>query len=405
MKPQQPSPATPLLIAAPARERRFPIEFDFDTPVDRRASASVKWDRYKGRDVIPLWVADMDFRSPPAVIAALHERIDHGVFGYTRPPSELSDTVIATLRADYNWEVLPEWVVWLPGLVVGLNVSCRATGSPGDQVVTTVPVYPPFLSAPAHGDRTLVTIPLFPQRGRHLLDIENIVRSFGAHTSLFLFCNPHNPTGRVFSREEVLALLNACRAYHVTVCSDEIHCGLILDADKRHVPLASLDPDLAAQTITLMAPSKTFNVPGLGCSFAIIPDPTVRKRFIAAKEGIVPDVNLFGYTAALAAYRHGELWLEALIDYLRKNRDLVEQRIAAMPGLSTFHVEGTYLAWIDARATAIPDPGKFFEAAGVGLSDGRHFGAPGFLRLNFACARILLEEALDRMERALAERS
>ncbi len=405
MKPQQPASSTPLRIAAPGPERRFHIEFDFDTPVDRRASACVKWDKYKGRDVIPLWVADMDFRSPPEVIAALRDRVDHGVFGYTLPPRELLDAVVAKLRADYDWEVLPEWIVWLPGLVVGLNVSCRATGAPGDQVVTTVPVYPPFLSAPAHADRKLVTIPLLLQRGRHILDIESIVRSFGAHTSLFLFCNPHNPTGRVFSREEVLGVLNACRAYHVTVCSDEIHCGLVLDADRRHVPLASLDPDLATQTITLMAPSKTFNVPGLGCSFAIIPDPATRKRFLAAKDGIVPDVNLFGYTAALAAYRHGEPWHEALIEYLRKNRDLVEHRIAAMPGLATFHVESTYLAWVDARATAIPDPCKFFEAAGVGLSDGRHFGAPGFLRLNFGCARILLEEALDRMEAALAERS
>lgn len=391
--------------AAPLTERSRLIAFDFDTPVDRRGTASVKWDRYGNRDVIPLWVADMDFRSPPEVIEALAARAAHGVFGYTHAPDALVETVIAKLRADHDWRVEPEWIVWLPGLVAGINVSCRATGEPGDDVVTTVPVYPPFLTAPAQSGRRLVTVPMRERHGRSTLDIEGIARALGGRASLFILCNPHNPAGRVFTREELDAFLDACRAHGAAVCSDEIHCGLVLDPDARHIPLAALDPDFAARTITLMAPSKTYNVPGLGCSFAVIPGEGLRRRFLAAKDGIVPDVNAFGYEAALAAYRHGEPWRSALLEYLRGNRDLIERRIAAMPPLAMAHVEATYLAWIDARGAAVPDPCAFFEAAGVGLGDGRHFGAPGFVRLNFGCPRALLEEALDRMARALAGRS
>ncbi len=405
MRRLRPPPRPGARAAAPRTERSRPIAFDFDTPVDRRGTASVKWDRYGDRDVIPLWVADMDFRSPPEVIDALAARAAHGVFGYTHAPDELVEAVIARLCADHDWRIEPEWIVWLPGLVTGLNVSCRATGSPGDDVVTTVPAYPPFLSAPAHSGRRLVTVPLLERHGRSALDLEGAARALGARASLFILCNPHNPAGRVFTREELEAFLGVCRAHRTTVCSDEIHCGLVLDADKRHHSLAALDPEFAAQTITLMAPSKTYNVPGLGCSFAVIPGEALRRRFLAAKEGIVPDVNAFGYEAALAAYRHGEPWRRALIDYLRANRDLVERRIAAMPPLAMAHVEATYLAWIDARGAAVSDPCGFFEAAGVGLGDGSRFGAPGFVRLNFGCPRAPLEEALDRMARALAGRN
>ncbi|MDA8165324.1 MAG: PatB family C-S lyase [Desulfobacteraceae bacterium] len=376
--------------------------FDFDRVIDRHQTASLKWDRYRGRDVLPLWVADMDFPSPPAVIAALHRRVEHAIFGYTLVPDELVETIIAMLWARYGWEVRPEWLVWLPGLVTGLNVACRAVGAEGDEVLTTVPVYPPFLSAPGHFRRQVRTVPLRQAGDRWELDFEALAQAISGRTTLFLLCSPHNPTGRVLSRAELERLASLCLARDLVICSDEIHADLILDPDRHHMPTALLGPEVARRTITLMAPSKTYNIPGLGCSFAVIPDGNLRRAFRQAMEGIVPHVNLLGYTAAIAAYREGGEWLAALLAYLRGNRDRVAAAVGAMPGLAVNRVEATYLAWIDARGAGLADPAAFFEAAGVGLSDGRDFGGPGFVRLNFGCPRAVLDEALSRMARGLA---
>jgi cystathionine beta-lyase len=219
-----------------------------------------------------------------------------------------------------------------------------------------------------------------------------------------LLCSPHNPTGRVFTRSELLRLAEICERHRLVICSDEIHCDLVLDPDKVHLPTAALAGEIAERTITLMAPSKTYNIPGLGCAFAVISQPQLRKAFKAAMAGIVPEVNLMGFAGALAAYRHGGAWRSALLAYLAANRDRVLEAIANMPGLSASHIEATYLAWIDAREVGAGDPAAFFEAAGVGLSDGREFGGPGFVRLNFGCPRATLDEALGRMERALRGR-
>jgi cystathionine beta-lyase len=384
--------------------------FDFDTVVDRRETASFKWDKYGGRDVIPLWVADMDFRSPPAVVTALQQRAWHGVFGYTHASDELEATVQATLARDYSWDVPVPWLVWLPGLVSGLNVLCRTVGVAGDEVATFVPIYPPFLSAPGFASRSVVRVPLVPSAsgsaptpGRWEMDLDLLEHVLTPRTKLLLLCSPHNPAGRVWSRTELEALADMACRHDLVIGSDEVHAGLVLDEDKRHLPIATLGPDIAARTITLMAPSKTFNLPGLGCSFAVISDRSRRRDFCRAMEGIVPHVNLFGYTAAQAAYESGGPWLEALLTYLRGNRDLVENEVEGMPGLSVAHVEATYLAWIDARASGLPDPVKDFETAGVGLSDGAEFGSPGFVRLNFGCSRSLLAEGLARMKTALAD--
>lgn len=378
-----------------------PPRFDFDAPIDRRNSDSEKWDKYQGRDIIPLWVADMDFRSPPAIIEALHERVSHGVFGYTHPPKGLTAAVLDHLEQDFGWQAEPEWIVWLPGLVCGLNVLCRAVGKAGDAVATFVPVYPPFLSAPSLSQRTLITAPLHVQDGRWAPDMATLEQVITPQTRLLLLCNPHNPVGRAWSREELLRFAELAERHNLVIGSDEIHAGLILDLDKRHCPIAALSPEIARRTITLFAPSKTYNIPGLGCSFAVISDTGLRKGFQKAMGRIVPHVNILGYTAALAAYRDGESWRRELIAYLRGNRELVAGEIARMPGLSMTPVEATYLAWIDARGAGIGQPGRFFEDAGVGLSDGSEFGAPGFIRLNFGCRRELLGEALGRMERAL----
>jgi cystathionine beta-lyase len=378
--------------------------FDFDAAVDRSGTGSEKWDKYAGRDVIPMWVADMDFRSAPAIIEALRRRVEHGVFGYTGAPAELADAVTAMLEREYGWRVDCSWLVWLPGLVSGLNVACRAVGEDGDEVVTLVPVYPPFLKAPRNSRRGLVKVPLSEQANRWSIDFDRLEAAVTPRTRLFLLCNPHNPVGRVFSRHELARLAEICLRRGVTVCSDEIHCGLVLDRDKNHVPTAALDPEVARRTITLMAPSKTFNIPGLGCSFAVVPDEELRRRFRASMAGIVPMLNPFGYAAALAAYRECGEWHSALLDYLRANREELRRGIRSMPGLAMAPVEGTYLAWIDVRRTELADPVGFFEQGGVGLQDGREFDGAGFVRLNFGCPRATLREALARMAAALGRR-
>jgi cystathionine beta-lyase len=376
--------------------------FSFDTVPDQRGAYSASWDKYRGRDIIPLWLADMGFRSPPAVIEALGRRVEHGIFGYPSVPPELVEVVLSMLLAAYGWEVKPDWLVWLPGLVTALNVICRAAAEPGDEVLTAVPVYPPFLSAPKYSGRGLSTVPLVKVDDRWTFDFERLESLITPRTRLFLLCNPHNPVGRVYTKEELTALARICEQHDLIICADEIHCGLVLDADKAHVPLAALDPAIAARTVTLMSPSKTFNLPGLGCAFAIIADEQLRRKFKQAKAGIVPGVNLLGYVAALAAYRDGAQWHAALLSYLRANLDLVTAAINQMPGLSMTHVEATYLAWIDTRAAGIEEPVKFFENAGVGLADGAQFGGPGFVRLSFACPQVTLVEALNRMRQALA---
>lgn len=375
--------------------------FDFDAVVERRGTASMKWDKYKGKDIIPLWVADMDFRSPPAVIEALQQRIDHGVFGYTVAPESLNQTVVEMLAAEYNWPIQPQWLVWLPGLVTGLNVACRAVGKDSDCVMTAVPVYPPFLSAPGNCRRNLIRVPLQEKENRWGFDFERLENAITPATRMFILCNPHNPVGRVFTRDELATLAAICERHDIIICSDEIHCGLLLDADKAHIPLATLDAQVAARTITLMSPSKTFNLPGLGCAFAVISEEKLRRRFIAEMSGIVPMVNALGYVAAEAVYRHGAQWRADLLDYLRQNRDTVADAIGQIPQLYMAPVEATYLAWIDVRSVNLKKPVSFFENAGLGFQDGIEFDGPGFVRLNFGCRRALLEEALKRLSIAM----
>ena len=376
-------------------------QYDFDEIIDRRGTASEKWDKYRDRDIIPLWVADMDFRSPPAVIEALHERVNHGVFGYTAPPDGLTRAVVEALLSEFDWQVRKEWITWLPGLVTGLNITCRAVGAAEDEVITFTPVYPPFMSAPPLSGRTLVKVPLKETNGQWGLDLEAMERSVTPKSRLLLLCSPHNPGGRVWTEQELTSLADFAQRHDLVICSDEIHAGLVIEESVRHIPIATLSEEADRRTITLLAPSKTFNVPGLGCSFAVISDDTLRRAFRKAMGRIVPHVNLLGYTAAEAAYRHGESWRQELLVYLRGNRDLIAQEVATMPGLSVAQVEATYLSWIDVRDTGIEDPVAFFEAAGVGLSGGSDFGLPGYLRLNFGCRRALLAEALRRMRVAL----
>ena len=376
------------------------MKFDFETVLDRSNTGSLKWDLYKGRDILPMWVADMDFAAPPVVLKALHQRIDHGVFGYTTASKALMETLIQRIYTLYHWSVDPDWIVWLPGLVTGLNLACRSVGCPGDEVILFTPIYPPFLSAPTLSARSIVRVPLSVGPKGHTMDPDRFKASLTDQTKLLLLCSPHNPVGRSYTPDELLQIARISIDNGLIVCSDEIHCDLILDS-KPHVPTASLDKDIEVRSITLMSASKTFNLPGLSCSFAIIPDPLLRSRFLAAKEGIVPYVNTLGYEATLAAYQAGEPWRMALLSRLRTNRDLLEGTIAALSGLSMRPVEATYLAWIDARPLGLDDPVRFFEQAGVGLSDGREFDGEGFVRLNFGCPMALLQKGLSRITRAI----
>ncbi|PIE25015.1 MAG: aspartate aminotransferase [Neptuniibacter caesariensis] len=374
---------------------------DFDDHIDRTGTASQKWEKYSDRDILPMWVADTDFASPPAIIDALHQRIEHGVFGYTNVPPELVEQVIARMDQRYNWQIKQEWIVWLPGLVCGLNLACRAVGKPGDTVLTPTPVYPPFMSAPKLSDREVCTVPLQQSGSHFILDLAALEASITEHSQLLLFCNPHNPGGTVYSRDELKQLADIIVKHDLTLCSDEIHCDLILEQGLQHTPIATLNPEIAARTITLMAPSKTYNIAGLGCSFAIIPDSQLRQQFIKVRKGIVPDVNLLGYTAAIAAYKDGDEWNRKQLDYLRGNRDYLVKEINQIPDLQLLPIEATYLAWIDVSGAKLSNPAQFFEQAGVGMSPGSDFGDANYMRLNFGCTRETLEEAVRRIKSAL----
>ncbi|WP_291993812.1 PatB family C-S lyase [Candidatus Accumulibacter sp. ACC003] len=374
--------------------------FDFEQVIERRGGDSLKWNKYAGRDVLPLWVADMDFVAPPAIISALEKRVAQGCFGYAEPSPSLYEAVLGHLRRTYGWRVEADWLVWLPGMVSGLNIACRAVD--GD-VLTATPIYPPFLSAPRYSGRQLATAPLRLSGGRWGWDLAALAAAATPSSRLLLLCHPHNPVGRAWDEAELAAIAAFCKRQQLLVCSDEIHCGLVLDEHRRHIPLAMIDADLAQRSITLMAPSKTWNIPALGCAFAIIPEVALRRRFSAAMRGIVPHVNVLGLVATEAAYRDCDDWQQALIKVLRGHRDRLTAAIGGMPGLRMSHVEATYLAWIDARSLGVADPTAFFEAAGVGLSNGLDFGLPGWLRLNFGCPRATLEAALARMLSACAQ--
>lgn len=375
--------------------------FDFNSIHNRKESDSIKWRKYRGKEIIPMWVADMDFVSPPAVIEALQERVAHGIFGYGYQGKVINVSVVDHLWRTYKWSIQPGWIVWLPGLVCGLNVVCRSVGQPSDRVATTIPVYPPFLSAPGFSQRSLTTTRLDPSADGWKFNFSDVADVLTGQTNLFVLCNPHNPTGRVFTQLELNRLAEICLRNEVVICSDEIHCDLVLEPGCHHIPLATLSPEIANHTITLMAPSKTYNIPGLSCAFAVISNKRLRQRFKDAMAGIVPHVNVLGMAATQAAYQNGASWLAELRDYLRGNRDLVYQFVQRSNGLEMSKIEATYLAWINTEALNVANPIQLFEKHGVGLSDGTEFNGPGFVRLNFGCSRDVLTKALEQMTLAV----
>jgi putative C-S lyase len=378
------------------------MPIDFDAPVDRASTWSSRWERYAGRDVIALWVADTDFRAPQCVLDAMAARLRHGVLGYTAPPPELRDAIAARMQRLYRWRIEPDWIVFLPGVVPGLHLAARHLVRADEHALVPTPIYHHFkraveLAARAHDD-----VPLALQGGRWVFDEARLAAAVRPNTRLLYLCNPQNPGGTIFTRAELERLARFAERHDLVICSDEIHADLLLDAGKPHLPIAALAPEVSRRTVTLASPNKTFNFPGAGCAWAIVEDAELRRAFSADHHATVHDPSLFGYIAALAAYRDGEAWLAAQLDYLRANRELVEGAVAATRGLAMAHVEATYLAWIDARGLDVSDPHAHFLAHGVALSPGAQFGAPGYVRLNFGTQRARLEQALARIASAVS---
>ncbi len=348
----------------------------------------------------------MDFRSPEVVIKALQERVAHGSFGYPLVLDEVRSAVVDWLATRHNWDVSPKDLVFIPGVVAGFNVSAHLASQPGDGVLVQTPTYGPFLKVAKNNNLVQQEMALTQGiNGQYSIDMDLFEAAITERTRVFMLCNPQNPTGRVFSKNELSQIADICLRYNVLICSDEIHHDLVY-SDNQHIPIASIDPEIAANTITLIAPSKTFNIAGIKASVAVIQDPKLREKFDASRRGLADWVNVFGQTAMQIAYQEGAPWLNALLEYIESNRDYLYDIVTNdMPGIRMAKPEGTFLAWLDCRdANIAGNPSDFFlESARVAVNDGRWFGSggEGFVRLNFGCPRSLLEEALQRMKSAL----
>jgi cysteine-S-conjugate beta-lyase len=374
----------------------------FDSIIDRKKTDSFKWDFFGDPEhVIPMPVADMDFRCPEPVIDAMRLATEHGIYGYSICPAELTELVIEQTFEKYNWKIEAEWIIWLPGLVPGITTACKCIGQIGDSIMTPIPVYHPFHQGIGHAERKMIPVQMMEENGRYVLNYNEIERSFDSSTKLFLLCNPHNPAGTVFTKFELEKLADLCQKNNTIICSDEIHCELILDKTQKHIPIASLNKWVENNSITLLSPSKTYNIASMGCSLAVIPNPEIRARFEQAKAGMVPMLSRHAYLAALAAYKHGEPWRDKLLIYLRQNHDYLLERINKIQGLKMLPLQATYLAWIDCRNSPINNMLQLLLDNGVRIIDGSLFKGEGFIRLNFACPFSVLEEAVNRIEKAI----
>lgn len=391
------------------------MRYDFDTVLDRRGTHSLKWDRcpvdFGLDDVIPMWVADMDFAAPPAVVEAVTRRAAHGAYGYASIPESMWTSAIDWLRARHGWAVERPWLARAPGVVPALNLCVNAFTQPGDAVVVQTPVYYPFFHAVERNGRRLLRNPLVADGGRYRMDLDDLERRIDARTRLVILCSPHNPVGRVWTREELERLGEVCVRRDLIVLSDEIHMDLALPGH-RHVPLATVSPALADRTVTLLAPSKTFNVASLNMSLVVSANHGLLARYEEAFDaaGLII-ASLFGAVALEAAYRHGAEWLDQLLEYLAANVDLADRFIGdRLPELRFVRPEGTYLALIDCRRLGMAqhELDEFFlRTARVYFDSGEWFGqeSAGFERINLACPRATLQDALERMERAIRGRS
>lgn len=380
--------------------------YDFDTVLDRRDTNSLKWGKYAGTDIIPLWVADMDFSMPSPVYDALIRRMEHPMLGYTIASESVVQATVSHLQHNYGWDIDPQWIVWLPDVVSGLSNACRAYGSIGDQVLTSTPIYYPFLGIAEQAGRELIDVPLRENNNRWSYDLAALAKAAAnPRAKLLMLCSPHNPVGRLFRAEELQAVVAISRKHGLIVVSDEIHDGLVLDEERNFIPTAVACPDDSNRIITLMSPSKAYNLAGNNCSYAIIPDPALRAQFRHHAKGAIPSPTPLSYIALEAAYNHCTEWREQLLTYLRGNRDLLQASINHLKDLRMPPLEATYLAWIDVSSLQLSDAPKWFEEhARLGLSPGGPFGNTDYIRINLACPRSILQEAIDRFEHAVLAR-
>lgn len=385
----------------------------FDQRIDRRNTQCVKWDAtaevFGREDLLPLWVADMDFTAPEPVIEAIKARADHGVFGYEIKPQSLNEAVLNWLQTRHNWAIDPSWLSYSPGVVGGLATAILALTEPGDRIAIQPPVYPPFFSLGDQNDRIVVENRLIESDGRYTMNLVELEDIFRSGVKVLILCSPHNPVGRVWSREELLALGALVVKYDVTVLSDEIWADLVF-SNHQHIPLASLSPEIAERVITFMAPSKTFNLAGFYLSNVIIPNETLREKFANQVQRLGnAHSNVFAPVAAEAAYRHGGVWLDELLAYLEENVAYVQGELAKIaPKIRVVRPEGTFVLWLDCTDLGLPpeELNQFFvQQAGLGLNDGASFGTSGagYQRMNIGCPRSLLEEAMKRLAQALEE--
>ncbi|WP_031212813.1 MalY/PatB family protein [Geobacillus thermopakistaniensis] len=384
--------------------------FPFDRVIDRRGTLSVKWDdvhRVFGReDVWPMWVADMDFPAPKEVQEALRQRVEHGVFGYTVIPDSLKEAVCQWLERRHDWTIDPSWLVFAHGVVPAVAAAIEAFSEPGDRIIVFSPVYRPLFDLVRRHDRTLLFSPLRLEEDNYAIDWDDLERKL-PDAKLLILCHPHNPGGKSWTKEELEQLGELCLKHGVFVLSDEIHADLTLPPAK-HTPFASLHPDLAAQSATFRAPTKTFNLAGLQAAEVILPDESRRRAFrrVQQRHGFFT-LNAFAIVGAEAAYRHGGPWLDALLDYLRQNIDMTVAYLAEhLPPLRPVRPQATYLVWIDCRGLGLSEAElkrRLLETGKLAVEFGSKFGQEGvgFIRLNIACPRPTLEEGLRRLATAL----
>lgn len=373
--------------------------FDFDRVLDRKASYSSKWTKYGERDVLPFWVADMDFAAPDFLLAAVQERLKHPILGYTETPEPLVAAFVNWAQDRFDWFIDPEWLVWIHGVVPGINLCIRSIGSRNSPILVPIPVYPPFLRLAENNDRTMVTSNLLKDNGQWVMDFDEL-ESAAQDCSVLAMCNPQNPTGRIYTEAELCELAEVCIRTNTVLIADEIHWGLTLDSDRPHIPVASLDPTYADNTITLLSHTKAYNIPGLQVGVAIIPNAQLREKFEYWNEKLYGSISPLSYAAATAAYEDRGPWLTEVNDYLKTNRNILRDTIDSTTNLEMSHVEGTYLGWLDASQIPVSDPAAYLEAFGIGLSPGIDFGATGMVRFNFATPRTVLENGLKRLKEA-----
>ncbi len=370
---------------------------------NREFTKSRKWLDVPNPDVMGMGLADMDFQTAPSVIEAMKLRIEHGIFGYDQLPDFLIETILNRLETLYDWKIEPEWILLTSGIIPSLYAANRTIGKPHDDVITLTPTYGEIMNSVLKADQNLVKVGMIQENNHWVIDFDTLEKSITPSTKVLNFCNPHNPIGRVYKREELLRIIEICNKYNIAISSDEVYADLILDENKKHIPIASLDQQIAQNSITHLSASKTFNLSGLRFSYTVIPNQQLRDKFIQNTSRILPGVNFIGAIATLSAYQYGEEWRKELIEYLRVNRDLIYSYINNIPGLSVSKVEGTFLAWIDIRSLKLNNPVEFFAIhAKVLMLDGNEFSAPGYIRLNFGCETHKLEKALIGITQAIS---